>query len=146
MTTRLVALSVKQPWAALLVAGVKSIEVRKWPTKRRGPVLIHASKVPDERPHGWARIATPELAALAELRGGFIGIGDLDGCRTYSTVPDFAAESDLHLNDAAWFVPPRLYGFLFRNVRAIPYHPYTGQTLFFGVEGYAPPDTAEGPH
>src|SRR3712207_8348570 len=31
------ALSVKQPWAALLAAGVKTVEVRTWPTNRRGP-------------------------------------------------------------------------------------------------------------
>ena len=30
------ALSVKQPWATLLVHGLKTIEVRAWPTARRG--------------------------------------------------------------------------------------------------------------
>lgn len=140
MPPRLVALSVKQPWAALLVAGVKAIEVRKWSTRRRGPVLIHAAKVPDDRPVAWSHITTPELAALAELRGGLIGYGEIDDCRIYRTSHEFADEANLHLNDAGWFLPPRLYGFVFRNVRPIPYHPYTGQTMFFGVEGYAPPD------
>src|SRR5947199_331497 len=44
------ALSFKQPWAALLVHGLKSIEVRVWPIARRGPVLIHAARIPDPRP------------------------------------------------------------------------------------------------
>lgn len=40
------ALSVKQPWACLLVEGVKKIEVRSWVTAHRGPLLICASAVP----------------------------------------------------------------------------------------------------
>src|SRR5262245_1783368 len=73
----LVALSVKQPWAALLVAGVKTVEVRTWPTARRGHILIHAGKVADDRPEGWALIDTPDLLDLARLRGGIIGVAEL---------------------------------------------------------------------
>ena len=47
-----VAISIKQPWAALLVVGLKTVEVRTWPTRRRGPVFIHAGKLADERPEG----------------------------------------------------------------------------------------------
>src|SRR5206468_872693 len=74
------ALSVKQPWAALLAAGVKTVEVRTWPTGRRGRLLIHAGKVPDERPEAWAWVTTPALKAAAELRGGVVGVGELTGC------------------------------------------------------------------
>jgi hypothetical protein len=35
-------LSVKQPWASLIASGRKSIELRSWSTKYRGPVLILA--------------------------------------------------------------------------------------------------------
>jgi hypothetical protein len=35
-------LSVKQPWASLIVEGIKDIENRTWKTKFRGRVLIHA--------------------------------------------------------------------------------------------------------
>lgn len=38
------ALSLKQPWAWLVVEGGKDIENRKWGTRYRGKVLIHASK------------------------------------------------------------------------------------------------------
>ena len=88
---RLVALSIKQPWAALLVAGVKTVEVRTWQTRRRGRVLIHASKIADDRPEGWALITTPELHDLARLRGGLIGVGELTNCLRYSTAEEFAA-------------------------------------------------------
>ena len=42
--------------AALFAAGLKTVEVRTWPTRRRGPVLIHAGKVADDRPEAWARV------------------------------------------------------------------------------------------
>ena len=132
----MVAISVKQPWAALIVAGLKTIEVRKWPTRRRGLVLIHASKVDDERPQGWLRIATPQLKAAAELRGGIVGIATIAACRGYANARAFAADAHLHLNEPDWFVPPRMNGFLFRDIRPVNFYPYPGQTMFFKVEGF----------
>jgi len=40
--TELPALSVRQPWAWLIVSGLKDIENRPRPTHYRGPLLIHA--------------------------------------------------------------------------------------------------------
>ena len=37
------ALSLLQPWASLVVMGLKKIETRSWQTAHRGPLLIHAS-------------------------------------------------------------------------------------------------------
>lgn len=39
-------LSIKQPWASLIVLGIKDVENRSWSTDFRGKVYIHASKVP----------------------------------------------------------------------------------------------------
>ena len=36
--------SVRQPWADLLVSGIKSVENRSWKCAHRGPLLIHAGK------------------------------------------------------------------------------------------------------
>lgn len=36
-------ITIKQPWASLIVEGIKDIENRTWPTKYRGQVLIHAA-------------------------------------------------------------------------------------------------------
>lgn len=36
------ALSVRQPWASLIASGRKTVELRSWSTKYRGPVLILA--------------------------------------------------------------------------------------------------------
>ncbi len=40
------ALSIQQPWAWAILAGVKRVENRTWRTFHRGPLLIHASKKP----------------------------------------------------------------------------------------------------
>src|ERR1700737_2176326 len=96
------ALSLKQPWAALLVHGRKTIEVRRWPTARRGRILIHAARVPDERPEAWVHVA-PELLETAQLLGGILGAGDLTDCRTYRTVEAFQADQVRHLNEPSWF-------------------------------------------
>lgn len=40
------ALSLWQPWASLMAAGLKTIETRSWPTRYRGPLAIHAVKRP----------------------------------------------------------------------------------------------------
>ncbi|RYZ30881.1 MAG: ASCH domain-containing protein [Chitinophagaceae bacterium] len=37
------ALSLLQPWASLVVMGLKTIETRSWQTAHRGSLLIHAS-------------------------------------------------------------------------------------------------------
>lgn len=37
------AISLLQPWASLVVMGLKKIETRSWSTKHRGELLIHAS-------------------------------------------------------------------------------------------------------
>lgn len=39
-------LSIKQPWASLIAAGIKDIENRTWRTKHRGRIYIHASSKP----------------------------------------------------------------------------------------------------
>jgi hypothetical protein len=38
------ALSMYNPWAALVASGAKTIETRSWLTHYRGPLAIHASK------------------------------------------------------------------------------------------------------
>ncbi len=40
------AITIKQPWASLIAAGLKDIENRSWKTNYRGRVLIHAAAAP----------------------------------------------------------------------------------------------------
>jgi hypothetical protein len=41
--TQIRAITLHQPWAALIACGVKTIETRSWDTRYRGTLLIHAA-------------------------------------------------------------------------------------------------------
>jgi hypothetical protein len=127
------ALSLKQPWAALLAHGLKTVEVRSWRTRQRGRVLIHAARLPDPRPEAWACVP-PELLPSTRLAGGIVGVGELLECRTYRNRTEFTADRDRHRNQSDWFRPPRLYGFVFVNLAVLPFAPCPGQTRFFLAE------------
>lgn len=129
----LYALSLKQPWAALLIHGYKTVEIRRWPTTRRGRVLIHAARIPDPRREAWAHVP-PELQAATRLVGGILGAGDLRGCLAYRDREAFVADAARHLNDPSWFRPPVLYGFTFANLTPLPFRRYLGNVRFFPVE------------
>jgi hypothetical protein len=127
-----IALSLKQPWATLLVHGHKMIEVRKWPTPKRGLILIHAARVPDPRPEAWEMVPQ-ELREHAALGGGIIGSANLTDCIRYREVRAFAADRALHLNPPEWYQPPVLYGFVFRDAAVLPFRPFPGWMRFFEV-------------
>jgi hypothetical protein len=67
------ALSIRQPWVDLILRGEKTIEIREWPVKRRGPIVIHASRTVD-----WK---TVELlgyeGVLALPRGGLVAWAEI---------------------------------------------------------------------
>jgi hypothetical protein len=130
------ALSLKQPWATLLVHGLKTIEVRNWPTARRGRILIHAARVPDGRPIAWTRVPA-DLIKLCQLRGGIIGLADLNDCIVYDSLAVFDRDKELHLNESSWFVAPNMFGFSFANAKVLPFYPFSGWMRFFEVKGFS---------
>jgi len=92
------ALSVRQPWAWLIVAGYKDIENRNWPTAYRGRVYIHASRKFDKA--GLSAILSDnmniseaikhELSRITNwVRGAIIGEVDVVDCVTRSSSPWF---------------------------------------------------------
>ena len=127
------ALSLKQPWATLLAYGHKTIEVRSWPTAQRGRILIHAARISDERAEAWERVPE-ELREAARQVGGIVGAGELTGCLAYRTQEAFMEDQAHHLNDPAWFRPPVLYGFVFSNLKPLPFRRYPGWMRFFPVD------------
>src|SRR5436853_2763418 len=132
-TETLLALSIKQPWASLVVLGLKTIEIRGWTTPIRGRIAIHTGKIPDDRPEGWARLGK-EHAKLAALRGGVIGVANLVDIITYRSSRHFAADRQLHCNESSWFAPPVLYGLRFEKPKIVPFSECSGQVKFFSVE------------
>ncbi len=131
----LYALSIKQPWAALLVQGRKTIEVRRWTTRRRGLVLIHAARVPDARPEGWRHVG-PDLESVARLNGGILGVAVLRDVLTYRTSAGFVADQAKHFNEPGWFEESGLYGLVFAQAARVPFYPFTAQVRFCRVEGF----------
>jgi hypothetical protein len=127
------ALSIKQPWAGLLVEGRKTIEIRRWATLRRGRVLLHAARVPDSRSEAWNWVTDDLRASCAQI-GGIIGWAELVECRPYRSRRDFKADCDQHLNDPSWFEGKVLYGFVFARVARLPFRPLPGWVRFFRVD------------
>jgi hypothetical protein len=72
-------LTVRQPWASLIVAGIKDVENRSWATHRRGLLAIHAGKSID-------RGAPAELFEMVEdcPLGALVGSVSLDDIQTDS--------------------------------------------------------------
>lgn len=122
------ALSIRQPWAWLILNAGKDIENRDWPTKVRGRVLVHAGRgmTHDEYDSAaWTLsgirpdIQLPPLKALE--RGGIVGSVQIIGC--------------IEKSDSRWFFGR--YGFALHDPRPLPFTPYRGELGFFNV-----PDTA----
>lgn len=65
------ALTIHQPYAALIMAGEQRVENRTWKTAYRGPLAIHASRSREEL---W-RPAPPDMAF-----GAVLGIVELLDC------------------------------------------------------------------
>ena len=127
------ALSLKQPWAALVVQGLKTIEVRRWQTVRRGRILIHAARVPDKRDQAWKHV-TPNLFSLAQLQGGIIGSVELTDCVRYPDLPKFLADQPAHYNEPNWYEPPLMFGFKFAKAEILPFQRYPGWFRFFKIK------------
>ena len=92
------ALSIRQPWAWLLIHGTKDIENRDWWTSVRGQVAIHAAKgmtrFEYEDAVDFVRRFDPNLAECIPLpkeleRGAIIGTMVIRDCVSSSKTPWF---------------------------------------------------------
>ncbi|MEI6058190.1 MAG: ASCH domain-containing protein [archaeon] len=101
------ALSLKQPWAELVMQGKKKIEIRKWNTRFRGDFLIHASKSPDMdsmRSFGFSEDSLPVGKILGKVK--------LVDVISYKDDFDFEKDINLHLATPEW----GKFGFVLENV------------------------------
>lgn len=85
------ALSLTRPWTWLVLHGGKDIENRSWPTRYRGPLVIHGAMSKDvESTTPFLNLLTPTAAsaldqALADgsvMDLGLLGVVDVVGCCT----------------------------------------------------------------
>lgn len=123
------ALSIRQPWAWLIIHASKDIENRDWRTEYRGRVLIHAGKTMTKK--DWEEavaFARFECGISADVlwegceydrlqRGGVVGAVDIVDCVDESESP--------------WFMGP--HGFVLRNAAPVPFTPWNGKLGFFDV-------------
>lgn len=68
--SKIPALSIRQPWAELILRNRKKIEIRTWESKYRGKVLLHTGKIIDE-------ISMKKYGMTNLFCGGLIGIFNL---------------------------------------------------------------------
>lgn len=114
-------LSIRQPYAWLIVQGIKPVENRTWRTNFRGRVLIHAGITYPKREYAddfeaWAERAYP--ATREEMVGGIVGEAVIVDC--------------VKAHPSPYFIGP--YAFVLEQAKAYPkLIPLGGKLGFFGV-------------
>ncbi len=120
------ALSLKQPWAELIVSGRKTLEIRKWRTKFRGEFFIHASKVPNAK-------AMERLCFKNLPTGCIVGKAKIVDVKEYNSLKEFNKDSNKHFAKGyEW--NGKLYGFVVEDAQRLKEKPLKGQLGFFEVE------------
>jgi hypothetical protein len=124
---RMPTLSIRQPWAWLIVSGHKDIENRDWQTPFRGRVLIHAGKTLTRKYHGeivddLANLFGSQAPALPPFEslqvGGIVGVATITDCVSRS--------------DSPWFFGR--HGFVMQDAKPLPFHPVNGKLGFFDLD------------
>lgn len=75
----MIALGVRQPWAELILRGVKTIEVRTVNTRQRGTIYLYASKCLAKHPAVDAAVREHALDLESLPRGVIVGTVELVG-------------------------------------------------------------------
>lgn len=131
------ALSIRQPWAELIVQGRKTIELRTWQTHYRGRIAIHASQTVREE----ACIAYG-LDPARVIRGALVGTVELVGISALDHAA-WEALRDQHLSLRNF--PGPMFGWRLENPQRLPQPiPMRGRMSLFNVAdeviaGKAPP-------
>lgn len=124
------ALSLRQPWLWAILELGKDVENRRWNTKYRGPIWLHAAKgcTKDEyaqamewmdgRAVNWRAPFWPDFAGLE--RGGICAIAEI-----FDVIPPIHLDRGGRGRGRAWHMLEQ-YGFLLRNVKRLPFIPCGG--------------------
>ena len=118
------ALSIRLPWAWMILHSGKNVENRNWRTHYRGRFLVHAAKGMTRQEYdeakAWAyACGAMEIPAYGDLkRGGVIGSVEL------VDVLD-------HI-DSPWFMGPK--AFVLRDPQPMTFLPLKGRLGFFEVD------------
>jgi len=117
-------LSIKQPWAWLILNAGKDIENRSWPTHFTGRFFIHTGKTfdnisPVELRHLLHGEAYEDLCASWNklLTGGIVGVSTIIDCVNY--------------HPSKWFAGD--WGFVLKDSMPVDFVPLRGKLGFFNV-------------
>ncbi|MEX0718724.1 MAG: ASCH domain-containing protein [Planctomycetaceae bacterium] len=124
----LIALGVRQPWAELILRGVKTIEVRTVDTRQRGTIYLYASKKFTDHPAAQAATEAHSLDLESLPRGMLVGTVDLVATRACE--PDDAARACVRRGDVIGRIGWRL-----ENPHRLP-EPLPVRFLPYGVWFY----------
>lgn len=119
-------LSVHQPWASALVAGIKHVELRTWRVDYRGPLYIHATQEWDRKGE---EVLAPWMDTLRKVglaQGGVIGSVELANIILYMTPDLFARHEKYHRCPASWWTAG-IFGWVFGNPERVKFLPCAGQ-------------------
>ena len=118
-------LSICQPFAEFIVQGIKTIELRKWNTKFRGEVLVHAAKNILEEDCKRMKISPKTVTT-----GAIIGKVNLVDVKKYDSDKELKADKKKHhsISDNT----KNKYGFILENPKKlrVPIE-YLGKLNFF---------------
>ncbi len=115
------ALSIRQPWAWLIVNGHKDIENRSWKTTFRGRFFVHAGQAFDTEAldmlTALGMAAEYDMPIMPEQyqTGGIVGTAEIVDCVSAS--------------DSVWFEGD--FGFAIQNAALVEFRPYKGRLGFF---------------
>jgi hypothetical protein len=106
------ALGVQQPWAELIVRGLKTVEIRSQATQVRGTIYIYASRKPSTMDAAKGMAARHEIDVDALPKGLLVGTVELIESRPCTPADAAAAgvPADLLVGRQAWILarPQRL--------------------------------------
>ena len=78
----MIALGIRQPWAELILRGIKTIEVRSTSTVVRGPIYIYASKKLADIPAATTAMKKHDLDPETLPKGVVVGTVEIIDCRS----------------------------------------------------------------
>ena len=122
------ALSIRQPWAELILKGEKTIETRRWNTEFRGEFYIHASKTVDNEACKEYGIDPSSMKT-----GAIIGKAELVDVKEYLSEEDFAKDDTKHKAGFYGYARP-MFGFLLMYIQRVTPIPTRGNLKFFKVD------------
>ncbi|MBS3071339.1 ASCH domain-containing protein [Candidatus Pacearchaeota archaeon] len=116
-------LSLKQPFAELVVSGKKKIELRKWNTKFRGEFLVHSSKISDKE--------AMKKFDFDNLPLGFIvGKAELVDVKKYTNENEHKKDKNFHLANPSF----GRFGFVLKNPKRVKPIPAKGKLGFWDFD------------